>query len=283
MGWWTYEQKYITTSFVLITSTQDRVGSKSPKHILGSNTTRPNQKQIHCFSRFQLKYKYIFPIQIQTHCNVWFKYNSNTYFIHNYGGISKYDKNQTKYQIQIHSLYDLTTHWRKHGFFCTSPGCLHSRWQQDSLKHISCKNYGWWVTSLIGLPFIDANVWPAASLLTNFLSAACPLLTLTQVWKHSIFVYLFGFICKYFQNEFFLHLFFSESTIFAGLSCIDSMCYILFYFLSILNYRELSFILRLKTYLFHLMLPILLGFLASSSIRWWAMTTRALLYGYEIA
>ena len=49
-------------------------------HILESNinTIRPNQIQIHCFSRFQYKYNYKFPIQIQIHCHFLFKYDSNT-------------------------------------------------------------------------------------------------------------------------------------------------------------------------------------------------------------
>ena len=63
-------------------------------HILGSNTktTQPNQIQIHCFSRFQFKYKC--SIQIQIHCHFLFKYDSNTL------PFLKFDSNM----IKIHGL-----------------------------------------------------------------------------------------------------------------------------------------------------------------------------------
>ena len=54
--------------------------------------------------RIKLKNKYIaFPdlFKIQIHCN--------------------FDSNM----IQIYALYNFTTHWRKPGLCCASPGCLH--------------------------------------------------------------------------------------------------------------------------------------------------------------
>ena len=66
-------------------------------HMLGSdtNTTWPNQIQIHCFSRLQFKYNYKHTFLIQTHCHFLFKYNSITL------PFLKFDSNMIKIRVSI--------------------------------------------------------------------------------------------------------------------------------------------------------------------------------------
>ena len=100
-------------------------------HILGSNITQPNQIQIHCFSRFQFKYKC--SIQIQIHSHFWFKYDSNTF------PFLKFDSNM----IQIHGLFyhyiSSVSQWVE---FCLTRHTTSKLWQNWFPRRL--KRIIWW-------------------------------------------------------------------------------------------------------------------------------------------